>query len=114
MPLLTLIVATTVLRFLPIFGLSGQEGQMFAPLAPTKTLALASAGVVTLLVIPAIAALLAGVTVQGGPRGEAPFKLRAWLRRHRFDLLMGGVAAAQNCAGAAAVANADAHARSPW
>ena len=93
-PAVVTATATTVLSFLPIFGLTGQEGKMFAPLATTKTLALASAGVVTLLVIPAIAALLAGATVQGGPRGHAPFKLRVWLRQHLFDLLIGVVAAA--------------------
>lgn len=49
-------VATTVLSFLPIFALTGPEARLFGPLAWTKTLALVSAVLLALLVLPALAA----------------------------------------------------------
>ncbi|MCB9706837.1 MAG: efflux RND transporter permease subunit [Myxococcales bacterium] len=51
-------ITTTVLAFLPIFGLTGPEGKLFAPLAYTKTFALIAAFLVALVVLPAIAHLV--------------------------------------------------------
>lgn len=43
---------TTILSFIPVFILTGEEGRMFTPLAFTKTAALLSAMLLSLLVIP--------------------------------------------------------------
>ena len=50
-PLLTA-TATTVISFLPVFFLTGRDYKLFAPLALTKTFALLSALMVSLVVIP--------------------------------------------------------------
>ena len=51
-------VATTVVSFLPVFGLQAAEGKLFTPLAWTKTFALLMALVVALTVLPALAVLV--------------------------------------------------------
>jgi len=48
-------LATTVISFIPVFAMTGQEGKLFGPLAFTKTFALISAMFVGLVVIPALA-----------------------------------------------------------
>jgi Cu(I)/Ag(I) efflux system membrane protein CusA/SilA len=55
---LMIAVLTTVISFLPVFLLTGQEGKLFKPLAWTKTILLISSIVFTLLVVPALARLL--------------------------------------------------------
>lgn len=47
-------VATTVVSFLPVFGMEAAEGKLFQPLAYTKTFALVSSIVVSLLFLPAL------------------------------------------------------------
>lgn len=49
---------TTIVSFIPVFALSGAEGKLFAPLAFTKTVALSAAILITLFIIPPIAALV--------------------------------------------------------
>src|SRR5690606_24206114 len=44
--------ATTVVSFLPVFGLTAAEGKLFRPLAFTKTFAMVAALSVALVVIP--------------------------------------------------------------
>ncbi len=51
-------VLTTVISFLPVFLLTGQEGKLFTPLAWTKTILLISSIIFTLLVIPPLSMLL--------------------------------------------------------
>jgi len=51
-------VLTTVISFLPVFLLTGQEGKLFKPLAWTKTILLISSIIFTILVIPPLARLL--------------------------------------------------------
>ncbi len=46
-------VSTTIISFLPVFTLQAAEGKLFGPLAYTKTFALISAVVFTLLIMPA-------------------------------------------------------------
>lgn len=58
-------LATTVISFLPVFALTGQEGKLFGPLAWTKTLALVLSLVIALLVLPVLAHLLLGGRVRG-------------------------------------------------
>ena len=48
-------LATTVISFIPVFAMTGQEGKLFGPLAFTKTFALIAAMFVGLVVIPALA-----------------------------------------------------------
>ncbi|MFK7823956.1 MAG: efflux RND transporter permease subunit [Oligoflexales bacterium] len=51
-PSLLTATATTVISFLPVFFLTGRDYKLFAPLALTKTFALLSALMVSLVVIP--------------------------------------------------------------
>jgi Cu(I)/Ag(I) efflux system membrane protein CusA/SilA len=55
------------ISFLPIFGLNGQAGRMFHPLAWTKTLAMAFAALVSITLAPALMTLL----IRGRVRHEA-------------------------------------------
>jgi len=51
-------VATTVISFLPVFTMSGEEGRMFRPLAFTKTFVLIASVLIALLVLPTMAWLV--------------------------------------------------------
>lgn len=51
-------VLTTVVSFLPVFGLSSSELRLFAPLAFTKTFAMSGALVLALLILPGAALLV--------------------------------------------------------
>ncbi|MCO4753841.1 MAG: efflux RND transporter permease subunit [Bacteriovoracaceae bacterium] len=53
-PAILTAVLTTIVTFLPVFGLMGAEGKLFAPLAWSKTLAMLGAVVVSVVLIPAI------------------------------------------------------------
>ncbi|WP_430412842.1 efflux RND transporter permease subunit [Kordia sp.] len=53
-------VLTTIVSFIPVFMLVGAEGKLFSPLAYTKTMALVSAIIVTLFILPAVAAWVFG------------------------------------------------------
>lgn len=46
-------VSTTIVSFLPVFTLQAAEGKLFGPLAYTKTFALVSAVIFTLVIMPA-------------------------------------------------------------
>ncbi|MBW3545503.1 MAG: efflux RND transporter permease subunit, partial [Bacteroidetes bacterium] len=48
-------LATTVISFIPVFAMTGQEGKLFGPLAFTKTFALLGALFVAIVLIPALA-----------------------------------------------------------
>ncbi len=52
-PILTA-VANTLVSFVPVFLLQGQEGKLFGPLAYTKTFAIAAAVVIAITVVPVI------------------------------------------------------------
>ena len=84
-------ITTTVLAFLPIFGLSGAEGKLFAPLAWTKTFALCAAFLVALIALPPLAHLLLR------RRGEPP------ARRGLLDVALLGAGAALAASGAPAI-----------
>jgi len=47
-------VANTLVSFIPVFLLEGQEGKLFTPLAYTKTFAIAASIVLTITVVPVI------------------------------------------------------------
>ena len=57
-------VATTIISFIPIFVLEAAEGKLFRPLAYTKTFALVTALLLTLLVLPTLAYFLFGIKVK--------------------------------------------------
>lgn len=64
-------VATTILSFLPIFFLSNSEGQLFQPLAFTKTFALLGALLISVFLLPML-----NVWVIANFRGEVKFLRR--------------------------------------
>lgn len=53
-PALVTSTLTTVLSFLPVFGLTDAEFKLFSPLAYTKTFAICSALVITLAILPTL------------------------------------------------------------
>ena len=53
-PAILTAVATTIVTFLPVFGLEGSEGKLFGPLAWAKTLAMFGSVLVALILIPAL------------------------------------------------------------
>ena len=54
-------VSTTIVSFLPVFTLQAAEGKLFGPLAFTKTFALISALLFTLLIMPAFSHWVFGI-----------------------------------------------------
>ncbi|PRY01414.1 Cu(I)/Ag(I) efflux system membrane protein CusA/SilA [Pontibacter ummariensis] len=48
-------LATTIISFIPVFAMTGQEGKLFGPLAFTKTFALVAALFIGIVIIPALA-----------------------------------------------------------
>ncbi|MFO1502951.1 MAG: efflux RND transporter permease subunit [Steroidobacteraceae bacterium] len=63
--------------FVPIFTLEAQEGRLFAPLAYTKTYAMAAAAGLAVTVVP----VLMGLLIRGRIPGEASNPLNRWLVR---------------------------------
>ncbi len=61
--------------FLPVFTLEGTEGRLFAPLAFTKTFAMAFAALLSVTLVPAIAATF----IKGIVRTESQNPLTRWL-----------------------------------
>ncbi|MCB9598557.1 MAG: efflux RND transporter permease subunit [Sandaracinaceae bacterium] len=61
-------VATTVVSFLPVFGLTAAEARLFTPLAFTKTFAMGGALLLAMLVIPAMAHVV--LRRRPAPRGD--------------------------------------------
>jgi Cu(I)/Ag(I) efflux system membrane protein CusA/SilA len=57
-PAVVTAVSTTIISFLPVFFLTGRDYRMFAPLAWTKTFALAASLIVAVTVVPLLCRLL--------------------------------------------------------
>ena len=57
-PAILTAVATTIVTFLPVFGLEGSEGKLFGPLAWAKTLAMFGSVVVAIILVPALSVFL--------------------------------------------------------
>ncbi|MDD0851743.1 CusA/CzcA family heavy metal efflux RND transporter [Halobacteriovorax sp. GB3] len=53
-PAIVTAVATTIITFLPVFGLEGSEGKLFGPLAWAKTLAMLGAVIVAIFLVPSL------------------------------------------------------------
>ncbi|MET0397360.1 MAG: CusA/CzcA family heavy metal efflux RND transporter [Longimicrobiaceae bacterium] len=68
------------LSFLPVFALEAQEGRLFKPLAWTKTLAMASAALLSITLVP----VMMGLLIRGGVKPEAANPVnRALIRAYR-------------------------------
>ena len=68
---------TTIVSFLPVFGLTASEGKLFRPLAYTKTFALVAALVLAVALLPALLYVLAW---------DPPPVLERWLKPARRRL----------------------------
>lgn len=71
-----------IVVFLPIFGLVGVEGKMFAPMAATFAIAVASALVLSFTTAPALASLL----LAGNAKDREP-KMMTFIR-HRYEPIL--------------------------
>ena len=71
------------LSFLPVFALEAQEGRLFAPLAFTKTYAMAAAAGLSVTLVP----VLMGYLIRGHIRPEHENPLNRWLMRAYRPLL---------------------------
>ncbi|MDF8335489.1 efflux RND transporter permease subunit [Novosphingobium cyanobacteriorum] len=76
-PALFLSLLIITFSFLPIFTLQGQEGRLFAPLAFTKTYAMAAAAFLSITLIP----VLMGLLIRGRIPSEEANPLNRWLTR---------------------------------
>lgn len=72
------------LGFLPVFALEAQEGRLFTPLAWTKTWAMAAATVLSITLVPALAALF----IRGRVRPEADIALNRGLQHYYSKSLL--------------------------
>ena len=82
-PALFFSLLIAALSFLPVFVLQAQEGRMFAPLAWTKTWALATAAVLAITLVP----VLMGLWIRGRFRDESEHRFTRWLARAYEPLL---------------------------
>lgn len=57
-PAILTAVLTTIVTFLPVFGLEGSEGKLFGPLAWAKTLAMFGSVVVAIILVPALSVFM--------------------------------------------------------
>ena len=48
-------VSNTIVSFIPVFALTGQEGKLFGPLAYTKTFAISASAILSITVVPTLA-----------------------------------------------------------
>jgi Cu(I)/Ag(I) efflux system membrane protein CusA/SilA len=57
-PAILIAVTTTIITFLPVFGLEGSEGKLFGSLAWAKTLAMFGSVIVAIILVPALSTFL--------------------------------------------------------
>jgi Cu(I)/Ag(I) efflux system membrane protein CusA/SilA len=85
--------------FLPVFTLEAQEGRMFAPLAFTKTFAMAAAALLSVTLVPVLMLLFIRGRIR--PEAENPLNralicayrpLIAWVLQHQRATLLGALA----------------------
>ena len=74
-PALCLSLLIITCSFIPVFTLQGQEGKLFAPLAFTKTYAMAGAAILSVTAVP----VLMGYLICGKISPEAANPLNRWL-----------------------------------
>lgn len=73
-PALFVSLSIITLSFVPVLSLGGQEGKLFAPLAWTKTFAMAAAAVLAVTLVP----VLMGLVIRGRPPRAAANPLNRW------------------------------------
>lgn len=85
--------------FLPVFALGDQEGRLFKPLAWTKTLAMASAALLSLTLVPVMMGLLVRGRIRpegANPMNRIPMRLYrpvlALVLRYRWVTIVGAMA----------------------
>ena len=76
-PALFLSLLIITFSFIPIFSLQGQEGRLFAPLAFTKTYAMAGAALLSITLVP----VLMGWLIRGQIPAEQSNPINRWLSR---------------------------------
>ena len=74
-PALFLSLLIITFSFIPVFSLQGQEGRLFAPLAFTKTYAMAGAAILSITLIP----VLMGSLIRGKVPSENANPINRWL-----------------------------------
>ena len=74
-PALFLSLLIITFSFIPIFSLQGQEGRLFAPLAFTKTYAMAAAAILSITLVP----VLMGWLIRGRIPAEDSNPINRWL-----------------------------------
>ncbi|MDB9787083.1 CusA/CzcA family heavy metal efflux RND transporter, partial [Bacteriovoracaceae bacterium] len=57
-PAIITAVSTTIITFLPVFGLEGSEGKLFIPLAWAKTLAMLGSVIVAIILVPTLSTFM--------------------------------------------------------
>ncbi len=98
-PALFFSLLVVTVSFLPVFALTGQEGRLFTPLALTKTLAMATASLLSVTLVP----VTMGLVVRGRLWREHANPLNRllvavyrpvldWALRHRAVVLSGALA----------------------
>ena len=87
-PALFFSLLVITVSFLPVFALSGQEGKLFAPLAYTKTYAMAAAAALAVTLTP----ILMGYFIRGRIRPEMQNPLNRWLLAGYKPLLLRALA----------------------
>ena len=83
-PALFFSLLVITVSFLPVFALIGQEGKLFAPLAFTKTYAMAAAAGLAVTLTP----VLMGYLIRGKIRRELDNPLNRWLQAAYRPLLL--------------------------
>ncbi len=78
-------IAIIIIVFLPLFSLSGLEGKLFKPMAFNISFAMAGSMILTLTIIPVLAALILK------PKEEKDTMLVRWLKRGYLPLLAFGL-----------------------
>ena len=76
-PALFLSLLIITLSFMPVFTLQAQEGRLFAPLAFTKTYAMAAAAILSVTLVP----VLMGWLIRGRIPAEEANPINRWLTR---------------------------------
>src|SRR2546422_8479977 len=80
-------MAISILAFIPVFALTGQEGKLFHPLAFTKTFAMAGATILSVTLVPVLCSLLIGGTIRGEESNPIMRPL-VWLYRPVLDFAL--------------------------
>jgi len=79
-PAILTAVMTTIITFLPVFGLEGAEGKLFVPLAWAKTLAMAGAVLVAIVLVPALSVYFLKGDLKPIEKNKVSTKILDWYK----------------------------------